>query len=223
LTDPLMGKNPAPECGLLFGGHIRILRLQLVQQDGVSVYEELPEPPFGAGVVHCCCPSVLVLMGVQLFVLKDRRDDVLVDLRRKCCGKTEMSLISVDTGATLGELPTLLKQWMSLQEKITELNGEIKGKRAQSRALKEVILRIMESNRVAALNVSKGTVLHKVRETAEAITDPFLYKHCKDFFGGDEDRAKALVEYLNTHRGTKVSHDLRLQVPKDDDRLSHRS
>ncbi len=135
-----------------------------------------------------------------------------------------MSLISVDTGATLGELPTLLKQWMSLQEKIAELNGEIKGKRAQSRALKEVILRIMETNRVAALNVSKGTVLHKVRETAEAITDPFLFKHCKDFFGGDEERAKALVEYLNTHRGTKVSHDLRLQVPKtDDDRLSHRS
>ena len=135
-----------------------------------------------------------------------------------------MSLITVDSGATIGELPTLLKQWMTLQEKIAELNGEIKWKRAQSRALKEVILRIMESNRVAALNVSKGTVLHKVRETAEPITDPFLFKHCKDFFGGDEDRAKALVEYLNTHRGTKVSHDLRLQTPKgDDDRLSHRS
>jgi hypothetical protein len=53
----------------LFGGHIRVLRLQLVQQDGIPVYEELPEPPFGACVVleylgalrvHRCGPSLLV-------------------------------------------------------------------------------------------------------------------------------------------------------------------
>jgi hypothetical protein len=135
-----------------------------------------------------------------------------------------MSLIHVSDGATLAELPSLLKQWMANQDKITELNAELKGKRAQSKALKEVILRIMETSKVAALNVSKGTVVHKVRETSEAITDPFLMKHCKDFFGGDEARAKALVEYLNTHRGTRVTHELKLNTPKaDDDGLSRRS
>ena len=82
----------------------------------------------------------------------------------------------------------------------------------------------MESNKVAALNVSKGTVMHKVRESAESITDPFLMKHCKDFFNGDEDRAKALVQYLNDHRSTKVTHELKLHTPKgDDDGLSRRS
>ena len=139
-----------------------------------------------------------------------------------------MSLVPAgagDGGATVGELPTLLRQWMRLQDEVMVLNAEIKGKRTQSTALKSVILRIMESNKVAALNVSKGTVIHKVRESAEALTDASLLKHCKDFFGGDEARAKALVEYLNEHRGTRVSHDLRLQVAKggDDDRLSHRS
>ena len=136
-----------------------------------------------------------------------------------------MSLIHVSDGATVGELPGLLRQWMGIQDKMTELNAELKGKRAQSKALKEVILRIMESNKVAALNVSKGTVMHKVRESAEAITDPFLLKHCKDFFSGDEERARALVEYLNNHRGTRISHDLKLHTPKsaDDDGLSRRS
>lgn len=136
-----------------------------------------------------------------------------------------MSLIHVSDGATTAELPGLLRQWMSIQDKMTELNAELKGKRAQSKALKEVILRIMESNKVAALNVSKGTVVHKVRESAESITDPFLMKHCKDFFSGDEERARALVTYLNDHRGTRISHDLRLHTPKsaDDDGLSRRS
>lgn len=135
-----------------------------------------------------------------------------------------MSLIHVSDGATVGELPGLLRQWMGIQDKMMELNTELKGKRAQSKALKDVILRIMESNKVAALNVSKGTVMHKVRESAESITDPFLMKHCKDFFSGDEERAKALVQYLNDHRGTKITHELKLHTPKgDDDGLSRRS
>lgn len=140
-----------------------------------------------------------------------------------------MSLISTGgagaDAAQLSELPNLLRRWMGIQDEVNTLNAEIKGKRAQSKALKDVILRIMESNKVAALNVgSKGTVMHKVRESTEAITDAYLLKHTKDFFGGDESRAKALVEYLQTHRASKVSHDLKLAVPKgEDDRLSHRS
>ena len=124
----------------------------------------------------------------------------------------------------LSELPTLLKRWMTIQDEMATFNAELKQRRTQGKALKEVILRIMQTNKVAALNVSKGTVIHKVRESTEALTDSTLLKHCKEFFGGDEAQAKALVDYLSEHRGTTVRHDLKLQMPKaDDDRLSHRS
>lgn len=147
-----------------------------------------------------------------------------LDLRVKRHKSIEMSLTHVPDGPSVSELPALLRQWMGIQDKMTELNTEVRGLRAQGKVLKEVILRIMEKNRVAALNVSKGTVVHKVRESAEALTDPFLMKHCKDFFNGDEDRARALVEYLNSHRATKVTHDLKLNTPKgDDDSASRRS
>ena len=129
-------------------------------------------------------------------------------------------------GDALSELPTLMKQWMKIQEEAAELNAEMKAKRKQSKALREVILRIMESNKIAALNVSKGTVLHKVTEKAETITNAYLMKHCQEFFNGDEAKAKALVEYLESHRATTLRHDLRLQTVKggsDTDSLSHKS
>ena len=127
---------------------------------------------------------------------------------------------------TLAELPTLMKQWMKIQEEAAELNAELKAKRTQSKALREVILRIMESNKIAAVNIIKGTVLHKVTEKSETITNSYLLKHCKEFFGGDETRAKELVEYLEAQRATTVRHDLRFQGVKggsDSDSLSHRS
>jgi len=85
-------------------------------------------------------------------------------------------------------------------------------------------LRIMNSNKVAALNTSKGTVLHKTRDSAEKISNDYLLKHCKDFFSGDEEKAKALVKYLEEHRTVIKKHDLKLQITRsDDDRSSRRS
>ena len=84
-----------------------------------------------------------------------------------------MSLIPADSGASTSELPTLLKRWMTVQEEMASLNNELKQRKTQSKALKDVILRIMESNRVVQLNVSKGTVLHKTREVTERITNDY--------------------------------------------------
>ena len=135
-----------------------------------------------------------------------------------------MSLIPADTAPGISELPSLLRRWMTIQEETAALNNELKQRRTQSKALKDVILRIMETNKVAALNVSKGTVIHKVSETPERLNNSSLLKHFRDFFNGDEVRATALIEYLDEHRASSVKHDLKLQMPRaDDDVLSHRS
>jgi hypothetical protein len=134
------------------------------------------------------------------------------------------SPLAGESAPAISELPTLLRQWMKLQEEVSVLNAELKQRQTQSKALKSVILRIMETNKVAALNVSKGTVVHKISEKAEGLSTSFLMKHCKDFFQGDEDRARALLTYLEEHRSVKKAHDLKLQAPKGgDDDSSRRS
>lgn len=136
-----------------------------------------------------------------------------------------MSLVGLAAtdSAPITELPGLIKRWMTLQDEMTALNTEIKQRRTQAKALKDMILRIMESNKVAALNVNKGTLMHKVRESVESINDAYLLKHCKDFFGGDEERAKSLVDYLESHRNKTLRHDLKLAMSKSDDDMSRRS
>jgi hypothetical protein len=135
-----------------------------------------------------------------------------------------MSLIPSDTsaGATVTELPALIRQWMKIQEEMATLNNELKQRKTQGKALKEVIIRIMETNSVANLSISKGTLVHSVREMPERISNTYLLKCCKEFFNGDEARARALVEYLEENRSVSVKHDLKLRAP-DSDKLSHHS
>ncbi len=124
-----------------------------------------------------------------------------------------MSLIPTDVstgGLTINELPSLLKQWMQLQDEVATLNAEIKQRRTKSKALRELILRIMESHKVAQLNVSKGAVVHQIREAKAPISQSSLLKHYTDFFQGDETKARALMEYLESQRGTVTKHEIKL-------------
>lgn len=129
-----------------------------------------------------------------------------------------------DTGTALSELPTLLKSWMKLQEEIVTMNAELSQRKKHSKTLKDTILRIMESNKVAALNVSRGVISHRVKEKAEPVNNSYLLKQCTAFFEGDDVKAKALIDFLETKREVKQQHDLKLTMPKSDgDELSRRS
>jgi hypothetical protein len=125
-----------------------------------------------------------------------------------------MSLITHDTTVSTHELPGLLKRWMAIQDEMSTLNAELKQRRTTSKALKDMIMRIMQTNNLGQLNVSKGAVVRLSRETKESINEDYLKKHCKEFFGGDEGKAAQLVSYLQDHRSAKVSDYIRL-VPGD--------
>ncbi len=129
-----------------------------------------------------------------------------------------MSLITQEaTGSALstGELPGLLKRWMTIQDEIATLNAEVKQRRTTSSAIRDMIMRIMETHNLGQLNVSKGAVVRSTREVKESMNQDYIRKHCKEFFGGDETKAEALLQYLNEHRSTKVSSSIRL-VPSGD-------
>jgi hypothetical protein len=125
------------------------------------------------------------------------------------------TLMAAGAGApAIQELPALLKRWMSIQEEVAVLKADINQRTTQSKALKDIILRIMETNNVVKLNVSKGSVIHRTREVTEKISNGFMLKHFKQFFGGDEERAQALITYLEENRGSVMKHDLKIQLPK---------
>ena len=91
-------------------------------------------------------------------------------------GSTNSLLVptSAPSAPAISELPALLKRWMTIQEEVASLNAEMKQRRTQSKALKDIILRIMESNNVAKINVSKGAVVPKTREVTEKLSSGFM-------------------------------------------------
>jgi hypothetical protein len=145
--------------------------------------------------------------------VSSRGDGVISHSSTPSAGISESSL-------TITELPTLLKKWMAYEGEIATLNAQMREKRAQSRALRSAILGVMEKHSVATLNVSKGSVVHKVREKKETLSQDFIFKAAKQFFEEDEEKAKKLVEFLESQRGTTIVHDLKIAKSKDSESAS---
>jgi hypothetical protein len=127
---------------------------------------------------------------------------------------------SSDSSLTISELPTLLKKWMAYEGEIASLNAQIRERRAQSKALRSAILGVMEKHSVATVNVTKGSVIHKIREKKETLSQDFIFKAAKQFFEEDEEKAKKLVEFLESQRGTTIVHDLKISKTRDSDSAS---
>jgi hypothetical protein len=129
-----------------------------------------------------------------------------------------MSLITQEAaqaGRTTMELPGLLKQWITVQDEINVLNAEIKQRRKASGVLRDMVLRIMESNDLGQLNISKGAVVRTTRESREFLSTDFLKKKAAEFFEGDEEKAAKLIDYIQEQRGVKTTSTIRL-VPGGD-------
>jgi hypothetical protein len=122
-----------------------------------------------------------------------------------------MSLISHDAAPmSTQELPGLLKRWMTLQDEMTTLNAEVKQRKKTAGVLKDMIMKIMETNNLGQLNVSKGAVIRSTRESKEALSQDYMRKYCKEFFEGDATKADQLLQFLNENRGTKTVSTIRL-------------
>ncbi len=121
------------------------------------------------------------------------------------------NIVPTDTLSTQ-ELPNLLRRWMTLQEEIATLNAEVKERRTTGNALREMILKIMERNNLGTINISKGAIIHEVREVKQSMSTDYVAKCCKEFFNGDEAKASALITFINENRPKNTKHGLRLMI-----------
>lgn len=116
--------------------------------------------------------------------------------------------------ATTNTLPHLTREWMRLESEIATLSAEMKARRRRVKETRAMILQIMRTGEVARLGISSGYIVREEKTSKAAVSKKYLNSTLLEFFGGDATRARACVEWIESHRPVKVSENLTLQ-PKD--------
>lgn len=113
-------------------------------------------------------------------------------------------------GPGTAQLGGLIKQWMALEEDVRTLSAEIRERRKQLKATRDMITKIMKGAKVGQLNISAGQVLHRTKQTKQPLSKKFIVNTLTEFFNGDAVMAAKCAQFLEDHRPKKVTESLTL-------------
>jgi hypothetical protein len=103
-----------------------------------------------------------------------------------------------------------IKRWVLLDNKIKELNEQLREYRDARKDINDTIFSIVEENKLhgAVIKISDGRLEFKKVKVQQPISLKFL-KECLAHFIEDEEQVKTIIDYVKQNRETKMSDDIK--------------
>jgi hypothetical protein len=116
----------------------------------------------------------------------------------------------------LASLTHAIVEWRRLTDEVKEYRQSIRERNKKLKALEEVILRVMKSNNIGALDLknSGGRVLFKRSKRQAGMGAKNLQKYLSDYFKS-ESKATEAIKFINEHRETFVKESLMLEKDEE--------
>jgi len=117
---------------------------------------------------------------------------------------------------TKTQLITYVKQWVSIDEELKQLQSVIRDKRKKQKALNEVLIHVMKKNEIDCFDTKNGKILYSVNKTKKAITKKMLLETLQKYYKNDDDKAAEMVNYILESRVDNITeHIKRKDANKD--------
>ena len=104
-------------------------------------------------------------------------------------------------------------EWRKLSDEVAEYKQEIKERTKKQKALEEIILRVMKSHNIGALDLknSGGRLLYKQQKRQSGLGQKALEKHLSDYLKS-ADKGKEAMAYIQEHRDVVTKDSLAYQA-----------
>jgi hypothetical protein len=114
----------------------------------------------------------------------------------------------------MSTLSSSIVEWRRLNDECADFKQQIKERTTKIRALQEVIMRIMKSHNVAALDLKNtgGRVITKQRKSQSGLTAKTLHSQLATFLKSEEQATKAL-EFIQSARVVSLKDALLYERP----------
>lgn len=114
----------------------------------------------------------------------------------------------------MSTLSSAIVEWRRLNDECSDFKQQIKERNTKIRALQEVIVRIMKSHNVAALDLKNtgGRVVTKQRKSQSGLTAKTLHSQLATYLKSEEEATKAL-QFIQSNRTVSTRDALLYEKP----------
>jgi len=101
-----------------------------------------------------------------------------------------------------------VKQWLNLDDKISDLQQRIRALKQQQKELTPVIIHFMSERQIEEISSSEGNIRFNVAKTRASLSNKRLQSTIGAYFN-DDDKTKELIDHIMNNREIKETIKLK--------------
>ena len=101
-----------------------------------------------------------------------------------------------------------VKQWLNLDDKISDLQQRIRALKQQQKELTPVIVHFMNERQIEEISSSEGNIRFNVAKTRASLSNKRLQSTIGSYFN-DDDKTKELIDHIMNNREIKETIKLK--------------
>lgn len=98
------------------------------------------------------------------------------------------------------QVVALIKNWITYDEKIKQLQKEIANNRKEKKVLTEKLTQIMKSNNIDEFDINKGKLVYNKVKTKAPLSKKHLLTSLTQFYKNDNEMVEELTKFIMESR-----------------------
>jgi hypothetical protein len=107
-----------------------------------------------------------------------------------------------------------VRDWIKIDNEISQLKAEIKNKTNKKKNLTENLVTVMKTNNIDCFDVNGGALVYKKNKTKKPISGKTLLAALQNYYKEDDKIAKELTKHILDSREIKIDETIKRKIDK---------
>jgi hypothetical protein len=115
---------------------------------------------------------------------------------------------------TKEQLVNNIKEWIKIDNEISQLKNEIKDRNNKKKALTEGLVTVMKTNQIDCFDINGGALVYKKNTVKKPISAKTLLAALQEYYKDDNKVAEDLTKFVLDNREEQVKESIRRKIDK---------
>jgi predicted lipid-binding transport protein (Tim44 family) len=115
---------------------------------------------------------------------------------------------------TKEELISNIKEWVKLDNEISQFKKQIKERNEKKKKLTENLIVTMKKNQIDCFDINGGAILYKQNKVKSTINGKGLLAILKNYYKDNETIAEDVTKYVMDNREEKIKDSIKRKIDK---------
>ena len=115
---------------------------------------------------------------------------------------------------TKEQLVTNIKEWINIDNEISQLKAEIKEKNALKKTLTENLVDVMKNNKIDCFDIKDGSLVYKQNKVKKQINSKTLFGLLQNYYKDEPKLAEDLTKYVMDNREEQIKETIKRKINK---------